>query len=111
MFGSLFTGFGFWDFGSWLLFFVIAGAMTSWLRAQGRNDCKKGTERDGACLSDSHLPDAADVTVPASSSCLEFKEALEPCCRSLLDFHSGDITAYVGWFVVATAVVLVLIVL
>lgn len=111
MFGSLFTGFGFWDFGSWLLFFVIAGIMTFWLRNQGRHDYKKGTEQDNIYLSGNDLPNAEDVTVPASSSYWGYREALKPYYKLLMDFHSGNMTAYVGWFVVATAVLLVLILL
>ncbi len=111
MFGSLFTGFGFWDFGSWLLFFAIAGALTTWLRLQGRHDYKKGTEQDSIYFSGNDLPDAADITVPASSSYWGFRTALKPYYDKLLAFHAGDITAYIGWFVVTTAVLLVLIIL
>lgn len=112
MLGSIFTGFGFWDFGNWLLFFVIAAVFTSWVRSQGRQDYKKGTEQDQIYFSGNELPeDSLDVTVPASSSYWGFRKALKPYYDKLIGFHSGYTTEYVGWFVVTTSILLVLVIL
>jgi hypothetical protein len=111
MFGSLFTGFGYWDFGSWLLFFILAGAMTTWLRSQGRQDYKKGTEQDQIYFSGNELRDSEEITVPASSSYWGFRKALKPYYDKLVAFHSGQTVTYVGWFLVTTALLMVLVIL
>ncbi len=112
MFGSLFTGFGFWDFGSWITFFVIALAISLWFRSQGRQDYKKGTEQDQIYFSGNDLPDdSADITVPASSSYWGFRTAFKPYYERMVEFHSGNMSEYVGWFVITTTIVLILAIL
>ncbi|PIE53939.1 MAG: hydrogenase [Dethiosulfovibrio peptidovorans] len=110
MTGCLFTGFGFWDIGTWLLFFVVAGVVVSWIRSQGRQDYKKGTDQDQIYFSGNELPEnPTEITVPASSSYWGYRKALRPYYDRLIAFHSGYTVAYVGWFVVTTAILLVLI--
>lgn len=112
MFGSLFTGFGFWDFGSWLTFFAIALGLTLWFRSQGRQDYKKGTEQDQIYFSGNELPDdSVDVTVPASSSYWGFRVAFKGYYEKMVKFHSGNMSEYVGWFVMTTTIVLILAIL
>ncbi|SMG28588.1 hydrogenase [Dethiosulfovibrio salsuginis] len=112
MFGSIFTGFGFWDFGSWITFFLIALGISLWLRSQGRQDYKKGTEQDQIYFSGNDIPDdPEEVTVPASSSYWGFRKAFKPYYDRMVAFHSGNMSEYVGWFVMTTAIVLIIAIL
>lgn len=107
MFGSIFTGAGFWDAGAWILLFILAGFYAYGLRMLGRKDYKKGTAQDEIYYSGNVVGDADVISVPASSSYWGFREALKGYYARLSALHTGVGTDYVGWFVITAAVILV----
>ncbi|MDD2206806.1 MAG: hydrogenase [Aminobacterium sp.] len=110
MWNKVFTGFGYWDVISWLIFFFIASFFALWLRSIGRRDYKEGTEQDEIYWSGNPVPeDGAEISVPASSSYWGFRKALEPYYKVLVAMHSGHIRDYVGYYVVTAALIAALI--
>jgi hypothetical protein len=104
MFGTVYTGFGYWDVTSWILFFGIAAGLTLWLRAQGRDDYKEGTDQDEIYWSGNVVPeDGEDISVPASSAYWGFRKALEPYYNRLIGMHTGIATDIVGFYVLVVA--------
>lgn len=106
MFGSIFSGAGFWDAGAWILAFLFVGGAVLFIRRMGRSDYKKGTDQDEIYYSGNVVPDAEVFTVPASSSYWGFREALKGYYSHLTALHRGIATEYVGWFVFTAALIL-----
>ena len=97
MFGTVYTGYGYWDVTSWIVFFAIAAGLMLWLRAQGRDDYKQGTEQDEIYWSGNVVPeDGADITVPATSAYWGFRKAMAPFYKVMTGMHTGIGTDYVG---------------
>ncbi len=107
MFGSVFSGAGFWDAGAWILMFVFVGAYAGFIRGMGRGDYKKGTAQDEIYYSGNVVPEADVFSVPASSSYWGFRVALDGYYAKLTAMHTGVATEYVGWFVLTAGVILV----
>ncbi len=102
--GKVFTGFGFWDVGAWIVFFAVAAVYVLWLRSQGRSDYKKGTEQDEIFWSGNMTPeDGEELTVPASSAYWGFRKALEPFYDRLVRMHTGIATDILGYYVLVVA--------
>ena len=112
MLGTVYTGFGYWDVSSWIAFFAIAAALVLWLRAQGREDYKEGTEQDEIFWSGNVVPEeGAEITVPASSAYWGFRKAMAPFYKVLIGMHTGIGTDIVGYYVVVVALLAVFILL
>jgi hypothetical protein len=110
--GKVYTGFGYWDVGAWILFFAVAAFYILWLRSQGRSDYKKGTAQDEIYWSGNEVPeDGAELSVPASSAYWGFRKALEPFYKGLLGMHTGIATDMVGYYVLSVAFMAVFILL
>ena len=62
MLGTVYTGFGYWDVWSWAAFFAIAAALVLWLRAQGREDYKEGTDQDEIYWSGNIVPEEERIS-------------------------------------------------
>jgi len=102
--GKVYTGFGYWDVGAWILFFAVAAFYILWLRAQGRSDFKKGTDQDEIYWSGNEVPeDGAELW--------GFRKALEPFYKGLLGMHTGIATDMVGYYVLSVAFMAVFILL
>ncbi|HRV99433.1 MAG TPA: hydrogenase [Aminobacteriaceae bacterium] len=112
MFGTVYTGFGYWDVSAWIVFFAIAAGLTLWLRAQGREDFKEGTDQDEIYWSGNPVPDdGAEISVPASSAYWGFRKAMEPFYKVLTGMHTGIATDIVGFYVLTVAFMAVFILL
>ncbi|WP_024821981.1 MULTISPECIES: hypothetical protein [Aminobacterium] len=110
MWSKVYSGFGYWDVISWLIFFLIASFFALWLRSLGRRDYKEGTEQDEIYWSGNPVPeDGSEITVPASSAYWGFRKALESYYSILTNIHSGHMRDYVGYFVITAAVIAALI--
>ena len=110
MWTKVFTGFGYWDVVSWIIFFLIAAGFMKFIRSLGRSDYKKGTDQDEIYWSGNPVPeDGSDITVPASSAYWGFRKALEPYYRALTGMHTGIATDIVGYYILIVALMAVLI--
>jgi len=110
MWSKVYTGFGFWDVYTWIIFFALAAGLVLWLRSMGRSDYKKGTEQDEIFYGSNEVPeDGEDIQVPASSAYWGFVEALQPYYEKLLQIHTGIANDYVGYLVVTTGILAVLV--
>ena len=110
--GTVYTGFGFWNIGAWIVFFAVAAGYVYWLRAQGRMDYKKDTDQDEIFWSGNEVPgEGEDITVPASSAYWGFRKALEPFYKGLLGMHTGLPTDVLGYYVLTVAFLAVFILL
>lgn len=107
MFGSIFSGAGFWDAGALLLMLVFVGLYVRFIRSMGRTDYKKGTPQDEIYYSGNVVPEADIFAVPASSSYWGFREALKAYYSRMSAMHTGVGTDYVGAFLITGAVILV----
>ena len=112
MWTKVFSGFGYWDVYSWIIFFFIASGLVLWIRSMGRSDYKKGTEQDEIFYGANAVPeDGSEIQVPASSAYWGFVEALKGYYEKLSEMHSGLTNDYVGYIVVVAAVLVVLVLL
>ena len=108
MFGSIFSGAGFWDAGSLILMLIFIGGYVRFIRTMGRTDYKKGTPQDEIYYSGNIVPDADVFSVPASSSYWGFRVALKGYYARIVAMHTGVGTDYVGACLIVAAIVLVL---
>ncbi len=107
---KVYTNFGYWDVYSWLAFFLIAGGMIFFIRSMGRKDYKKGSDQDEIFFGSNPVPeDGEDLKVPASSAYWGYTQALKPFYDGLVGLHTGIATDYVGWYILVTALVALLI--
>jgi hypothetical protein len=110
MWDKVYTNFGYWDVYSWLAFFLIAGGMIFFIRSIGRKDYKQGTDQDEIFFGSNPVPeDGEDLKVPASSAYWGYTQALKPFYDGLVGLHTGIATDYVGWYILVTALVALLI--
>lgn len=107
MFGSIYSGAGFWDAGSLILLLIFVGLYVRFIRKMGRTDYKKGTPQDEIYYSGNVVPDVDVFTVPASSSYWGFREAMKTYYSRVVAMHTGIGTDYIGYSLVVGAVVLV----
>ena len=107
MFGTIFSGAGFWDAGALILMLVFVGGYVRFIRKMGRTDYKKGTAQDEIYYSGNIVPDADVFTVPASSSYWGFRETMKAYYSRVVAMHTGIATDYVGYSLIVGAVVLV----
>ncbi len=102
---TVYSGFGFWNVFSWLLFFFLITASVLWFRSLGREDYKKSSPQDEIFFGGNEVPeDGAAISVPASSAYWGFKKALKGFYTFLDSWHSGVATEYVAWFVLTVAI-------
>ena len=97
MWNKVFTGFGYWDVISWLIFFYRLLAL--WLRSVGRRDYKEEQSRMrfiGLVTSSLKM---GRKFLCRSSSYWGFRKALEPYYKVLISMHSGHMRDYMGYFV------------
>jgi hypothetical protein len=112
MSNTIFSGFGYWNALIWLFFFGVAATFAFYFNSQGRRDHRKGTPQDEIYYSGNVVPqDGADVTVPASSVYWGFKRACEPLYNWLDKFHNGNGADYMGYFLLAYAVISLIMIL
>lgn len=106
MWGQLGTGFGYWNVFVWLFFFLLLSGFVLWVRSLGRMDYKRNSDQDEIYWSGNEVPDdGSEISVPASSSYWGFRVAMEPLYRVLNAFHNGNASDYAGYFVVAVALI------
>ncbi len=111
MFTTVVSGYGFWNFFSWLAFFSCIAALVLWFRSQGRKDYKEDSLQDEIFYGGNPVPrDGAEIMVPASSAYWGFKKALHGFYALLDSWHSGVATDYVAWFALTVAIFALLLV-
>ncbi len=108
--GTVFSGFGTWNAGAWVLFFLIASAGVLAFRRTGRVGFRPGEHRDEIFYGGNPAEDPNALQVPASAAYWGFGRALDGYYRFFVALHDGDATRAPLAFVAVTALLAALLI-
>lgn len=101
------TRHGAWSPLAWSAAMVFALVLAWLFRALGRKDAAKGGEAGTPFVSANPVADPEDARVPASHLYWGFLHAMDRYYRRMRAFHSGILSDYVMWFLLATGLLFV----
>ena len=107
MIGTLETGYGVWSALYWLLGLVVLFIIVYFIYSLGGKTVKASGDKGKPFLSGNEM-EKEKIHVKASNMYWGFTEALKSYYTPLKGGHTGNINDYVGWFVLALAVILIL---
>lgn len=107
---TLNTGTGYWNAVCWIVFFLLLSLIVFLIRALGRKDYKKGTDQTKVFFSGNEVPEVSAQHVRADNIYWGYKKALERYYKAINAIHTGFAPDYVMWYVICTALMLIVIV-
>lgn len=109
VFGLLETGSGSWNAIIWVIMVFVIGALVLWVRNQGEDKYKKGTNQTKPFISGNPEISKEDSHVGASHLYWGFTEALKGYYQPLIKLHTGNINDYSGWIILVMAVIFIIV--
>ncbi len=109
MIGLLETGSGYWNAIVWVIMVLVTGIAVLWIRNQGEDKYKKGTNQTKPFISGNPEVSKEDSHVGASHIYWGFTEALKKYYRPLIESHTGNINDYSGWIVLVMAIIFIIV--
>ncbi|NLL62177.1 MAG: hydrogenase [Candidatus Atribacteria bacterium] len=107
--GLLETGSGHWNALIWFIAVLIIGAGVIYLRNEGEEKYKKGTNQTKPFLSGNPEISKEDSHVGASHIYWGFTEALKNYYEPLVKMHTGSINDYSGWIILIMAIIFIIV--
>ena len=109
MIGLLETGSGHWNPIIWIVMVLVIGIFIIWIRNNGQDKYKKGTNQTKPFLSGNPEVSKEDSHVGASHIYWGFTEALKSYYQPLIKLHTGNINDYSGWIILVMAVIFIIV--
>lgn len=92
----------------WLLVFLLCVLLALCIRACGRRDAGTSALAKKPFISGNDLASQEDARIGASHMYWGFTTALRRYYARMMEFHSGNLTDYILWFLVTLALFLLL---
>ena len=109
--GTLSTGSGYWNAMLWIIGAFIAFLIAYVIYRMGNPTYNKGTEQVKPFLSGWKEAGKEYSHVRAHNIYWGFFEALKDYYNTLMEAHTGIVNDYVSWFVLTTAMIMILVVI
>jgi len=97
------SGYAFWNPIIWIIVFIVVGIIVYFFRRQGQKEYKKDTDQTRIFLCGEEVPEAGERHIRVGNIYWGFFETLKEYYNQVLRVHTGIINDYILWFVAATA--------
>lgn len=97
------SGYAFWNPIIWIIVFIVVGIMVYFFRRRGQKEYKKDTDQTRIFLCGEEVPEAGERHIRVGNIYWGFFETLKEYYNQVLRVHTGIINDYILWFVAATA--------
>jgi len=97
------SGYAFWNPIIWIIVFIVVGIIVYFFRRQGQEEYKKDTDQTRIFLCGEEVPEAGERHIRVGNIYWGFFETLKEYYNQVLRVHTGIINDYILWFVAATA--------
>jgi hypothetical protein len=98
------SGYAFWNPLIWIIVFIVVMLIVYFFRRRGQKGYKKDTEQAQIFLCGEEVPEAEERHIRVGNIYWGFFETLKEYYNVILKPHTGIINDYILWFVVATAI-------
>jgi uncharacterized membrane protein YraQ (UPF0718 family) len=98
------SGYAFWNPLVWIIVFLVVAIIVYFFRRRGQKGYKKDTDQVRIFLSGEEVPEAEERHIRVGNIYWGFFETLKEYYKQVLRPHTGIVNDYILWFVAATAI-------